>query len=376
MKTIFVVAAHPDDEVLGCGGTLLKHVHDGDKVYILFISDGVSGRFKEKDSDKCLKEISNREIMARKVSSLGKFKIVDFLKDSGITLGRGVVVNSFLETNLPDIYAIGDCAEQTQPQINRRPIEAVWYTGRIMGETLANTLCGKREQYQPNHWFNSAKFFDIEYQTYGRVEAKPDPTDQKQFYWQHQSKNQLLRLSYHPETEITITSGATQAIYSAITAFIKPDDEVIVFRPAYDSYVPSVELCGGKVVSIQMKHPEYGIDWNEVKTNITSKTKMAKVLKQNKEKTVNFIKENVKRGKKIFIYGASTKGNTLLQYYGLTNKEIPFAAERTKTKWGKYTIGSGVKILSEEKARKLKPDYFFVMPYGFINEFLIFIPLG
>ena len=85
---------------------------------------------------------------------------------------------------------------------------------------------------------------------------------------------------------------------------------------------------------------------------------------------MNFIKENVKRGKKIFIYGASTKGNTLLQYYGLTNKEIPFAAERTKTKWGKYTIGSGVKILSEEKARKLKPDYFFVMPYGFIKEFV------
>ena len=86
MKTIFVVAAHPDDEVLGCGGTLLKHVDNGDKVYILFISDGVSGRFKEKDSDKCLKEISNREIMARKVSSLGKFKIVDFLNLKNLEL--------------------------------------------------------------------------------------------------------------------------------------------------------------------------------------------------------------------------------------------------------------------------------------------------
>ena len=75
-------------------------------------------------------------------------------------------------------------------------------------------------------------------------------------------------------------------------------------------------------------------------------------------------------GKKIFLYGASTKGNTLLQYYGLTNKDIPYAAERTKAKWGKYTIGSGVKILSEENARKLNPDYFFVMPYGFINEFV------
>ena len=99
--------------------------------------------------------------------------------------------------------------------------------------------------------------------------------------------------------------------------------------------------------------------------------KFIKRVKKNKKMTVDFIKKNIKLGKKIFIYGASTKGNTLLQCYGLTNKEIPYAAERSKTKWGKYTIGSGVKIISEENARKLNPDYFFVMPYGFISEFLI-----
>ena len=98
--------------------------------------------------------------------------------------------------------------------------------------------------------------------------------------------------------------------------------------------------------------------------------KFVKRVKKNKQMTVKFIKDNVKLGKKIFLYGASTKGNTLLQYYGLTNKDIPFAAERSKTKWGKYTIGSGVKILSEDDARKLNPDYFFVMPYGFIKEFI------
>lgn len=84
----------------------------------------------------------------------------------------------------------------------------------------------------------------------------------------------LYNSSYHPETEITVTSGATQAIYSAISAFIKPNDEVIVFRPAYDCYVPSVELNGGKVISIQLKNPDYLIDWNEVKQKITTKTKM------------------------------------------------------------------------------------------------------
>ena len=90
---------------------------------------------------------------------------IDFLKNSGIELGRGVKVNRYLETNIKDVFAIGDCAEQHEAIGQRRPIEAVWYTGRMMGETLAQTLTGKPTQYNPGHWFNSAKFLDIEYQT-------------------------------------------------------------------------------------------------------------------------------------------------------------------------------------------------------------------
>jgi NDP-4-keto-2,6-dideoxyhexose 3-C-methyltransferase len=95
-----------------------------------------------------------------------------------------------------------------------------------------------------------------------------------------------------------------------------------------------------------------------------------KRVKNNKTKTVNFINKKVKEGKKIYLYGASTKGNTILQYYGLNNKKIPFGAERSPDKWGKYTIGSGIKIITEDMARKLKPDYFFVTPWGFIKEFI------
>jgi len=83
---------------------------------------------------------------------------VSFLKDSGIELGRGIKVNRHLETNIKDIYAIGDCAEQHQGIGQRRPIEAVWYTGRMMGETVAQTICGNKIEYKPGHWFNSAKF--------------------------------------------------------------------------------------------------------------------------------------------------------------------------------------------------------------------------
>jgi len=91
---------------------------------------------------------------------------------------------------------------------------------------------------------------------------------------------------------------------------------------------------------------------------------------KNKKLITGFIKKEVKKNKKVFLYGASTKGNTVLQYYGLNNKMIPYAAERSPEKWGKYTIGSGIKIISEKKARELKPDYFLVTPWGFIKEFV------
>jgi NAD(P)H-nitrite reductase large subunit len=120
---------------------------------------------------------------------------IDFLKNSGIELGRGVKVNRFLETNIPDIYAIGDCAEQHEAIGLRRPIEAVWYTGRMMGEVLAQTLCGNKMQYNPGHWFNSAKFLDIEYQTYGWVFAKPMDYEE-QFYWEHHSGKKAIRISF------------------------------------------------------------------------------------------------------------------------------------------------------------------------------------
>jgi len=90
----------------------------------------------------------------------------------------------------------------------------------------------------------------------------------------------------------------------------------------------------------------------------------------NKNKINHFINKEIKKGKKIFLYGASTKGNTVLQYYKINNKKIPFAAEKSREKWGKYTIGTGIKIISEKKARKLNPDYFFVTPWGFIKEFI------
>jgi len=84
----------------------------------------------------------------------------------------------------------------------------------------------------------------------------------------------LYQTSYHPETEITVTAGATQAIYTIISAFIRPDDEAIIFRPAYDCYEPAIELNGGKVISVQLEAPHYKVNWNDVKEKVNNSTKM------------------------------------------------------------------------------------------------------
>ena len=108
---------------------------------------------------------------------------IDFLQNTDLQINRGVKVNKYLTTNMTNVYAIGDCAEITEPSKGRRSIEQVWYTGRMMGETVARTICGEPTEYRPGIWFNSAKFFDIEYQTYGTVLPEL-AVNQDQFYWE------------------------------------------------------------------------------------------------------------------------------------------------------------------------------------------------
>ncbi len=90
---------------------------------------------------------------------------------------------------------------------------------------------------------------------------------------------------------------------------------------------------------------------------------------QIKEQVSGFIKDEVKRKKKVFVYGASTKGNTMLQYFELDHSIIEAAAERNPDKWGKVTVGTRIPIISEADARAAKPDYFLVLPWHFIEEF-------
>jgi hypothetical protein len=90
---------------------------------------------------------------------------------------------------------------------------------------------------------------------------------------------------------------------------------------------------------------------------------------KNKEEMINFLETQKKLGKKVLGYGASTKGNTILAYYGIGPDLISYVADRNPIKWGRQTV-TRIPIISEEEAREMQPDYFLAFPYHFMNEFL------
>ena len=124
---------------------------------------------------------------------------IEFLKTSNIKTGRGVLINEYFETNIPDVYAIGDCAQFENPLPGRKQIEQVWYTGRMHGEILAKSICESRTRYNPGPWFNSAKFFDIEYQVYGDIKNST-PENEEHLYWEHRDGKLSMRFAYEKST--------------------------------------------------------------------------------------------------------------------------------------------------------------------------------
>ncbi len=132
--------------------------------------------------------------------TIGVTPNIGFLDGSAVQMNRGILVNEYLETNIEDVYAIGDCAEMAQPPENRKSIEAVWYTARMMGETVAHTICGRKKAYNPGVWFNSAKFFHLEYQTYGVVNS--DVNEEQSLYWENDKGNKAIRVVFDQNHKI------------------------------------------------------------------------------------------------------------------------------------------------------------------------------
>lgn len=105
----------------------------------------------------------------------------------------------------------------------------------------------------------------------------------------------LYGTNYHPDTEITVTAGATQAIFTIVGAFVHPGDEVIVFKPAYDCYEPAIQLFGGVVKTVQLQAPHFSVDWSKVEEMINPKTKMVIINTPNNPSGTVFSREDLLR---------------------------------------------------------------------------------
>ena len=136
---------------------------------------------------------------------------IDFLRGSAIECERGILVDETLQTSVPGVYAVGDCVQVREPKPGRRPIEPLWYTGRTMGETVARLLTGEDLTYDPGRWFNSAKFFDLEWQVYGSVPAQC-PDDEDSLFWRHPSGKKSIRVQHEKSGERKVLGFQTMGI--------------------------------------------------------------------------------------------------------------------------------------------------------------------
>jgi NADPH-dependent 2,4-dienoyl-CoA reductase/sulfur reductase-like enzyme len=113
-------------------------------------------------------------------------------KDSGIETGRGVLVDAQLRTRSEGVWAAGDCAEIVADGERRNLIQQVWYTGKLQGEVAGDNIAGEERSYDPGVWYNSAKFLDLEYHTYGRVNMRVP--GERNLFWEHPGHRHSARV--------------------------------------------------------------------------------------------------------------------------------------------------------------------------------------
>jgi NADPH-dependent 2,4-dienoyl-CoA reductase/sulfur reductase-like enzyme len=126
---------------------------------------------------------------------------IAWLQGSPVETARGVLVNQYLETNVEQVYAAGDCAEFADPGPGQPPVEQLWYTGRMQGETVAYNICGQRKKYERGVWFNSAKFFTMEFQTYGQLKPRTE-VGESSLFWRHPQGRKSIRITYHEKSGV------------------------------------------------------------------------------------------------------------------------------------------------------------------------------
>lgn len=127
---------------------------------------------------------------------------------------------------------------------------------------------------------------------------------------------------------------------------------------------PQSEAGLERVTQLRLSEEKLGLEKLEIYEALVER------IQESKQKTLNFLRQEKAKGKVVHGYAASTKGNTTLQFYGITPDLMEVVADRNPTKWGKFTVASGIPIVSEEDSRKKSPDYYFVLAWHFLPEFM------
>lgn len=118
---------------------------------------------------------------------------VSLARDAGVGTARGILVDRSFRTDVPDVFAAGDCAEIVAEGEGGNLVQQVWYTGKAQGAVAGEAIAGEAAVYDPGIWYNSAKFFDLEYQTYGTVPSVP-AEGESVFYWEHPDGRRSIRM--------------------------------------------------------------------------------------------------------------------------------------------------------------------------------------
>jgi NAD(P)H-nitrite reductase large subunit len=236
--------------------------HVGQKGVQIYTNEVVT-RFEDDSTGTlgAVRTVSGTKLEARMAGiAIGVQPNVAFLRNTGVELNRGILVDTHFQTNIPDVFAAGDCAELRQVPKGYRAIEATWYSAKMQGICAALNICGSATPYSPPVWYNSAKFFEMEYQVYGNCPAESTKdTNISSCLWSNKQKKRLLRIYFDSSSEAvvgisglgirlrqTVISDWIQhrRTYSDVIrhiqqAFFDPEFFDLMYYPAYERHPQS-----------------------------------------------------------------------------------------------------------------------------------------
>jgi NAD(P)H-nitrite reductase large subunit len=198
---------------------------------------------------------------------------ISFLHGSGIEMNEGILVDRYFSTNLEDVYAVGDCAEQRAPRLGRQGIEAIWYTARMQGENLAINLSGRKRGYNPGRWFNSAKFFDIEFQEYGRRRPRTE-LGERELEWTDGDRRSM-RLVFRSEDHVLLGISTTDVRLRHVVidkwlrnampiAFMLKHLNDLIFEPEFSKNLTrDIQEFVGEALNIEWRSKRF--EWKRIR---------------------------------------------------------------------------------------------------------------